>query len=154
MAVAARLGDIEERSAKGCRWRRVRMLNAWVDDLAIGDILEIADEGVVFTINPDHLYHLQRNAEFAEAYAQATHVSCDSLYIFQALKLLGRAIEHRASGSDIVPAYWQKHAANPHVRIFLLGAKPGVAQRACERINRLAGREIVVGAHGPSFEFV
>jgi exopolysaccharide biosynthesis WecB/TagA/CpsF family protein len=36
----------------------------------------------------------------------------------------------------------------------LLGAKPGIAQMAQERINRLAGREIVVGALGPSFNFV
>jgi exopolysaccharide biosynthesis WecB/TagA/CpsF family protein len=53
-----------------------------------------------------------------------------------------------------VPAYWRRHANNPDVSIFLLGAKPGVAEIARERINRLAGREIVVGAHGPSFGFV
>jgi exopolysaccharide biosynthesis WecB/TagA/CpsF family protein len=53
-----------------------------------------------------------------------------------------------------VPAYWRKHANNPDVTIFLLGAKPGVAQKARERINRLAGRDIVVGAHGPSFGFL
>jgi exopolysaccharide biosynthesis WecB/TagA/CpsF family protein len=71
-----------------------------------------------------------------------------------ALKLIGRGIEHRASGSDIVPAYWRKHAQNPNVTMFLLGAMPGIAERARQRINRLAGREIVVGAHGPSFSFV
>jgi exopolysaccharide biosynthesis WecB/TagA/CpsF family protein len=137
------------------RWRRARILNAWVDSLTVDQVLDLIDDGgVLFTINPEHLYQLQRNAEFATAYANATYVSCDSLYVYKTLKLLGRALEHRASGSDIVPAYWRKHAGNPAVTIFLLGAAPGIAERARERINRLAGREIVVGAHGPSFNFL
>ena len=37
---------------------------------------------------------------------------------------------------------------------FFLGAKPGIAQMALERVNRIVGRDIVVGAHGPSFNFV
>jgi N-acetylglucosaminyldiphosphoundecaprenol N-acetyl-beta-D-mannosaminyltransferase len=146
--------DIVERSAKELRWRRSRVLNAWVDDLSVGELVDLLDEGVLFTTNPEHLYHLQRNPEFAAAYANASYVSCDSLYVFQALRLLGRGLRNHASGSDIVPAYWRRHASNPEVTMFLLGAKPGVAQRARERINRIAGRELVIGAHGPSFNFV
>ena len=63
-------------------------------------------------------------------------------------------IQSKASGSDIVPAYWRRHANNPDVRIFLLGAKPGIAEQARQRINGIAGREIIVGAHGPSMSFV
>ena len=145
--------DTEIRTEKGRSWRRSRILNAWVDSLTVDDVLSLLDEGVLFTINPEHLYQLQRNPEFAEAYANANYVSCDSFYVYQTLRMLGRGINHRASGSDIVPAYWQKHASNPEVRIFLFGAKPGIAELARQRINRLAGREIVVGAHGPSFDF-
>lgn len=145
---------VERRKGK-LHWRRARILNAWVDSLTVEQVLEVLEDGgVLFTINPEHLYQLQRNAEFATAYANATYVSCDSIYVFMALKLLGRGLEHRASGSDIVPAYWRRHAANPDVSMFLLGAAPGVAERARERINKLAGRQIVVGAHGPSFDFL
>jgi exopolysaccharide biosynthesis WecB/TagA/CpsF family protein len=146
--------NVETRTKNGRTWRRARILNAWVDSLTVDDVLDLLDEGVLFTINPEHLYQLQRNPEFARAYADATYVSCDSRYVYLALKFMGRAVDHRASGSDIVPAYWRSHANDPNVTIFLLGAKPGVAQKARERINRLAGREIVVGAHGPSFGFL
>lgn len=146
--------NVQLRTEKGRTWRRVRILNAWVDSLSLEDVLALLDEGTLFTINPEHLYQLQRSAEFADAYGRATYVSCDSRYVFMALKLIGRGIEHRASGSDIVPAYWRKHAQNPNVTMFLLGAMPGIAERARQRINSLAGREIVVGAHGPSFSFV
>lgn len=146
--------DIQPRSARGRVWHRSRILNAWVDSLTVPEIVEELTEGTLFTLNPDHLYWLQRNPDFAAAYRNATLVSSDSKYVYWGLGFLGRAIKQKSSGSDIVPAYWRHHAANPGVRIFLLGAKPGIAQMARERINRLAGREIVVGAHGPSFSFV
>jgi N-acetylglucosaminyldiphosphoundecaprenol N-acetyl-beta-D-mannosaminyltransferase len=134
--------------------RRARILNAWVDDVTVDQLVDRLDEGVLFTLNPDHLYHLQRNPAFAQAYRHADFVSSDSKYVYWALNWLGRGIQQKCSGSDVVPAYWRRHAGNPDVRIFLLGAKPGIAQQALKRINRLAGRDIVVGAHGPSMRFV
>ena len=122
--------------------------------MTVQEFVEELDDGVLFTLNPDHLYWLQRDRDFAAAYRNATYVSSDSKYVYWALGFLGRAIKQKSSGSDIVPAYWRRHANNPAVKIFLLGAKPGVAQTALERINRLAGRDIVVGALGPSFQFV
>jgi len=146
--------NLQQRSAGDRRWHRSRILNAWVDSLTVEEIVEELDEGILFTLNPDHLYWLQRNADFAAAYRNAALVSSDSKYVFWALGFLGRRIKQKSSGSDIVPAYWRQHAGNPAVSIFLLGANPGVARMAQERINRLAGRDIVVGAHGPSFNFV
>lgn len=146
--------NIQPATAGGRHWHRSRILNAWVDSLSVQEIVEELDEGILFTLNPDHLYWLQRNADFAAAYHHAALVSSDSKYVYWGLGFLGRPIKQKSSGSDIVPAYWRHHAKNPAVSIFLLGAKPGVAQMARERINRLAGRVIVVGALGPSFNFV
>jgi exopolysaccharide biosynthesis WecB/TagA/CpsF family protein len=125
-----------------------------VDSLTVQEIVEELDEGTLFTLNPDHLYWLQRNGDFVAAYDKATLVSSDSKYVYWGLGFLGRAIRQKSSGSDIVPAFWRHHASNPAVRIFLLGARPGIAKIAQDRINQLAGRDIVVGAHGPSFNFV
>ena len=135
-------------------WRKCRILNAWVDDLTVEQVVDRLEEGILWTLNPDHLYHLQRNEDFLNAYRQAAIVSSDSKYVYWGLKFLGRRIQSKASGSDIVPAYWRRHAQNPDVRIFLLGAKPGIAEQARQRINGIAGREVVVGAHGPSMNFV
>lgn len=142
------------KSARLKAWKRCRILNAWVDDLTVEQVVDRLDEGILFTLNPDHLYHLQRNADFVEAYGHAAIVSSDSKYVYWGLKFLGRSITSKASGSDIVPAYWRRHADNPEVRIFLLGARSGIADQARARINGIAGREIVVGALGPSMNFV
>ncbi len=71
-----------------------------------------------------------------------------------ALRAQGRAVVNRLPGSDIVPAFCARQAGDADTRIFLLGARPGVAQTAREAMNARAGRELVVGAHGPSMNFV
>ena len=138
--------------------RKVRqpLLNVWADDLSMDELLDRLRKsgGVVFTVNPDHLYHLQYNPTFLRAYRSADIITVDSHYVKLALRLLGRPVHHRLAGSDIVPAFCAREAANPNTRVFLLGAKPGVAQKAREAMNAKAGRELVVGAHGPSMNFV
>ena len=146
--------NVQPRSAGGRRWHRSRVLNAWVDSLTVQEFVEELDDGILFTLNPDHLYWLQRNADFAAAYRNATLVSSDSKYVYWGFAFLGRGIRQKSSGSDIVPAFWRNHANNPSVTIFLLGATPRIAKMAQERIHHLAGRKTVVGALGPSFNFV
>ena len=130
------------------------MLNVWVDNLSMSELMDKLDQGVVFTLNPDHLYHLQRNKAFYEAYRQADFITSDSKYVFWALGWIGRRIKEKVSGSDIVPNFCWHHRDNPDVKVFLLGAAPGIAQTALERINARCGREVVVGAHSPSMKFV
>ena len=137
-------------------WPRQPLLNVWADDLSMDDLLDTLSTtgGVVFTVNPDHLYHLQHNAAFLRAYRSADIITVDSHYIRLLFRLLGRPVANRLPGSEIVPAFCARNASNPQARIFLLGARPGVAQQAREAMNRKAGREMVVGAHGPSMNFV
>jgi exopolysaccharide biosynthesis WecB/TagA/CpsF family protein len=141
-------------SSSGLRPPRRRLLNIALDDLTMGELMQRLDSGVVFTLNLDHLYLLQRNAAFLAAYQAAEFVTADSKYVFWSLRWIGRGIREKVSGSDIVPAFCQHHAANPDMKIFLLGAAPGVAEQARSRINERIGRSIVVGAHGPSMNFV
>ena len=135
-------------------WPRSPLLNVWVDNLTMQELLQEASSGVVFTLNPDHLFHLQRNAEFLAAYRKADFITSDSKYVYWALGWIGRRIKEKVSGSDIVPNFCRYHRDDPGMRIFLLGAAPGIAQKALERINTREGRPIVVGAHSPSMNFV
>jgi exopolysaccharide biosynthesis WecB/TagA/CpsF family protein len=135
-------------------WPRQPLLNVWVDDLNMTELMGRLDRGMLFTLNPDHLFHLQRNPAFYAAYRKADFITSDSKYVYWALGWIGRRIQEKVSGSDIVPNFCRHNASNQDVRIFLLGAAPGIAQRALERINARVGRDIVVGAHGPSMNFV
>lgn len=136
--------------------RRQSLLNIWADDLSMSELMSHLDKrgGVVFTVNPDHLYHLQYNPAFTTAYRKADVITVDSHYVQLAMRLSGRRVVNRLAGSDIVPELCTHQARDPRARMFLLGAQPGVARRAADNINRRVGRELVVGAHGPSMNFV
>lgn len=56
-------------------------------------------------------------------------------------------------GSSFFTDYYMYHKNDPACRIFLLGAAEGIAEKAMRNINNKVGRNIVVGAHSPSFGF-
>ena len=138
--------------------RRIPLLNIAVDDVALVDLLERFDRGVLVTPNVDHLMLLQRDARLLAAYRRAEYVTVDSQIVFWALRWLGRPVREKISGSDFLPAYcahhaaraWQGHRAR---RLFVLGGRPGVAAAAMRAINQRAGFGLVVAAHSPSMRF-
>lgn len=131
----------------------VKILNASVDNLSMAELLEKLNHGVVYTPNVDHLVKLQTDPEFYQAYSSADYRTCDSKILFYVFKLLGSPLKEKISGSDLFPAFYWHHRQNDEVRIFLLGAREGVAAAAQKRINEKVGRSIVVGTHSPSFGF-
>jgi N-acetylglucosaminyldiphosphoundecaprenol N-acetyl-beta-D-mannosaminyltransferase len=131
----------------------VKLLNAAIDNLTMTELLLKLNQGVVFTPNVDHLVRLQKDREFFEAYSNADFRTCDSKILYYVSRLLGSPIREKISGSDLFPAFYWHHRNNKEVKIFLLGAAEGVAAEAQKRINAKVGREIIVGAHSPSYGF-
>ena len=132
---------------------RVKVLNAIIDDVSMTELLETLTRGVVFTPNVDHLVKLQSDQEFFEAYHSADFKTCDSKILFYVSRLLGVPLKEKISGSDLFPAFYWHHRQNSDIKIFLLGAREGVAAEAQRLINAKTGRDIVVDVHSPSFGF-
>jgi exopolysaccharide biosynthesis WecB/TagA/CpsF family protein len=134
--------------------QQVHLLNIEVHNLTMIELLEkLRLGGIVFTPNVDHLIKLQTDYEFYRAYQCADYKICDSKVLAYASHFLGTPVREKISGSDLFPAFYAYYQNDPDVKIFLLGAAPGVAERARQRINAKVGREMVVGAHSPSFGF-
>jgi len=131
----------------------VKILNVQIDNLSLQELLEKLTSGVVYTPNVDHLVKLQRDASFFKVYNDADYRVCDSKILMYVSRFLGSPIREKISGSDLFPAFYEYHKSNPDIRIFLLGAKEGVAAAAQKRINAKVGREIIVATHSPSFGF-
>ena len=96
----------------------------------------------VVTPNVDHAVMFQEQQALRQAYADAALVLADGFPVFVAARMLGRPIPERVPGSDLVPALFT--AVNStfvkRLRVFLLGAAPGVADRAAQNIQiALAG---------------
>ena len=131
----------------------IPILNISVIPITTHQLLKQLDKGALFTPNLDHLVKLQHDRDFYNAYQQAEWVVCDSRILYFSSKLLPAHLPASVSGSSFFTAFYQYHKNDPDCRIFLLGARAGVAQKAQQRINRKAGRNIVVGARSPSFGF-
>ncbi len=132
---------------------RVKILNISIDNLSESELLKKLNSGSVFTPNVDHLMKLQDDAEFLKAYDCANYKLCDSKILFYISRILGTPLKEKISGSDLFPAFYEYHKNNEDIKIFLLGAREGVALEAQKKINSKIGRPIIVGTHSPSFGF-
>ena len=132
---------------------KIRILNIDVLNITRQQLLENLHEGVLITPNLDHLIKLQKDKDFYDCYKKAEWVVCDSNILRLFSKLLKTPFVEAIPGSSFFTSYYMYHKDDADCKIFLLGAKEGVAAKAMERINDKIGRQIVVGAYSPSFGF-
>ena len=133
--------------------KQVPMLNAWVHDIAMDDLVEHFREGVLLTLHVDMIMKLQTDREFHDLLDRFDVITCDSQIMYFATKFLGTPVRERVSGSDYFPRFYMRHADDPSVTIFLMGGKPGIAGMAADNINRKVGRPMIVGTDAPAFDF-
>lgn len=128
-------------------------LNTNIQVITQHELLKELKKGVVITPNVDHLVKLQKDKEFYEVYKKAEWVICDSKILYMLSKLLKTPLPEAIPGSSFFTAFYEYHQNDQNCKIFLLGAAEGIAIKAMERINQKVGRNIVVGAHSPSYGF-
>ena len=105
----------------------------------------------IVTPNVDHAVMFQERADFRAAYENASLVLADGLPLVISARAFGRSLPERVAGSDVVPALFA--AAGRPLRIFLLGAAPGVAELAASRIHAQWPNVRVVGTLSPPLGF-
>lgn len=97
---------------------------------------------VVVTLNPEMVMAARRDAALRAILQRADLVVADGVGIVLAARLLGVPAADRAPGVDLVDALAADSASRGD-RLFLLGAAPGVAQRAAAALEpRYSGLRI------------
>ena len=132
---------------------KIKVLNIDVLSITQEELLKNLKKGALITPNLDHLVKLQKDKEFYDIYQKAEWVVCDSKILYLTSKLLKRPLPQAIPGSSFFTAYYMYHKDDENCKIFLLGAAEGIAEKAKANINEKVGREIVVGAHSPSYGF-
>lgn len=108
----------------------------------------------VVTPNLDHVVLLEKNARLRAAYEKARLVLADGWPVILASRLLGRPLPERVTGSDLVPALFEACQANARpLTVYLLGAGPGVAERAASNIQKKWPLVFIVGTYSPPLGF-
>ncbi|NPA91096.1 MAG: WecB/TagA/CpsF family glycosyltransferase, partial [Chloroflexi bacterium] len=128
----------------------VDILGVPVDRLTFAQALEriarmirSGERGYVVTANPEIIMRARRDPAYRKILQEAAMVWPDGVGVLWASRLLGAPIPERVTGSDGVPLIAQRAAAEGW-RLYLLGAGPGVAERAARVLEeRYPGVQIV-----------
>lgn len=107
----------------------------------------------IVTPNVHHLVLLQKLASLQKAYEGADLTLVDGRPVGWALKLMKTPVPEVVPGSDLVPALFDAATQDRGLTVFLLGAGPGVAQRAANVIELRWPHVRVVGAFSPLMAF-
>ncbi len=107
---------------------------------------------VIFTPNVDHVVRVNKSDEFRDVYEGVTLSVVDGTPLMWALRLLGRPVAEKLSGSDLVPGL-SAWAAGEGLSVFLLGAAPGVADAAAEALRASSPTLKIAGTYCPPLGF-
>lgn len=133
--------------------RKVRLLNAEVDDITMEELVENFREGVMLTLHVDSIMKLQKDPDFYRLLPQFDVVTCDSQILVAAARLLGTPLKERVSGSDYFPLFYTRYKDDLSMTVFICGGSPGISEIARRNVNAKVGREMVVGTFAPSRDY-
>jgi len=103
----------------------------------------------VITVNTEFVMMAQHDPIFRQCINQATLVVPDGMGIVWATRFLGQTAPERVTGTDLLPELAKRCAANGS-RLYLLGAAPGVAEAAAERLRALIPGVQIAGTYAGS----
>lgn len=114
-------------------------------------LLEREGPHLVVTPNAEIVQQARSDPEFAALIAQADLVLPDGVGVVYASRILGRPLKGRVPGVDFAGALMDR-MAKLNKRLFLLGAKPGVAEEAARRLAAQHPGLTVCGVHDGYFQ--
>ena len=130
------MGRREVRARRLPNGSAVHILSVRVDDVTPDEAVTRCEAFVrdgtphqVVTVNPEFVVAARGDAQFAAVLARADLAVPDGAGLLLAARWLGRPLRGRVTGVDLA-ARLAAMAAERGYRLFLLGAAPGVAERA------------------------
>jgi len=103
---------------------------------------------MIVTVNSVSLLKSRKDKTLLEIYRRADLVTADGVGIVWASRFLGLPLKGRVTGIDLAQSLLKRASVNGY-RVFLLGGRKGVAERAARRLEkRFSGLDIVGTHHG------
>lgn len=119
---------------------------------SIGNHIDSGRQGYLVTPNVDHVIEYEQNADFRNAYQEASYSLVDGAYILWASRLFGKAVKEKISGSDLI--YWLcEFAALKGYSVFFFGAMDGVAAGAAKVLEKRYPGLRIAGTYSPPLGF-
>lgn len=119
---------------------RAEVLGIKIDDYAMQETVMQIKEAIgkkaqtwVVTANPELIFAAGADARLKQLINRAQLVTPDGVGVVWAAKRLGHPVPERVTGIDLLEALFPV-AAKKKWRVFFLGSKPGVAERAAGKV--------------------
>ena len=129
-------------------------VNKYTMDEAVNkaaELLETEGLGMIFTPNSEIILYASNNKEFTDVLNSADMVIPDGIGVVYGAKILKNPIKERVAGYDLVCNLFPKMAEKKQ-SIFLLGAKPGVAETAAEKLKEKYPGLVIAGTQDGYFK--
>ncbi len=126
-------------SAKQMAWARGRLFGMEVDLISLEGATELAmgriggDGGYIVTLNPEMCVKSLEDRAFLDAVREASIVVPDGIGSVWALKRLGYRAAEKVAGIELAESLIAA-AAERDIPVYLIGAKPGVADKAASNL--------------------
>ena len=137
---------------------RINVLGVGFDNLTMAEAVDrgmelLGQEGAhyVVTPNPEIVEVCRENPEAMEAVNGADLVLADGIGVIKGAAMLGTPLKERTPGIEFAAGLMEKMAQGGQ-SLFLLGAKPGVAEQAAERLKEQYPGLTIAGTHDGYFK--
>ena len=137
---------------------RINVLGVGFDNLTMAEAVDrgmelLGQEGAhyVVTPNPEIVEVCRENPEAMEAVNGADLVLADGIGVIKGAAMLGTPLKERTPGIEFA-AHLMERMAQEGLSLFLLGAKPGVAEQAAEKLAAQYAGLRIAGTHDGYFK--
>lgn len=114
-------------------------------------MLEGEETAYVVTPNPEFILEARKNEQFRQDLAGAGLTIADGIGVIYAAKILGTPLKGKVTGIGFA-CDLMRSMAEKGQRLYLLGAKPGVAELAGARLTEQYPGLVVCGTHDGYFK--
>lgn len=115
------------------------------------DAMDGSDTFSVYTPNSEIILHAYKNPDYCKVLNRGDMVTPDGIGVVYASRILKRPLPERVGGFDLANEVL-KRIAGTGKRVYLFGGKPGVADKAAEKICALYPDTIICGTQDGYFD--
>ena len=129
-------------------------VNKYTMEEATDKALQLMSEdgcSMIFTPNSEIILYASNNPEFTDVLNQADMIIPDGIGVVYGAKILKNPLKERVAGFDLVCNLFPR-MAEKGMSVYLLGSKPGIAEKAAETLLEKHPGLVIAGTHDGYFK--
>jgi N-acetylglucosaminyldiphosphoundecaprenol N-acetyl-beta-D-mannosaminyltransferase len=136
-------------------FNKISLFNYAVARVTMDELIDKIDEFIVsgkphklVLLNPYIVLEAKKHHDYGDYIRNCDIITADGVGLLMAAKLFGKPFPQRVTGTDFMPAI-ARLASEKGYSMYLLGAAPGIAQKAAEKlVKQFPGLKIAGVQHG------